>query len=893
MERRFIEDFFPLLEVTKNSKEETNQKINNIKTLHNWWGRKTLSASRASIYASLIKLDEKKIEKIQTKISLLSKIANQHNYKLLNEIQNEIKKTTDGNPPKILDPFGGGGSIPLEGLRLGCDVYSNDYNPISIIIQKCMIEYPQMFNNYELNNSTSSIDSENILQKEVKKWSEWVLNEVKQDLNEFYSTHEDKKQVSSIWCWVIKCQNPTCGADLPLINDFWLCKKIKKSPIKKIAFFPESKNKIISFKLVGDGYEKIPEDFDPSKGTQKECLACGRRHKLQEIRKIFLESKAKQRLLVVIFKSKTSGKYYKIADDNDYDLFLKSEKYLKQKEESILKNLKISPLPLENTPQSKGRGAERAFGINNYGISSWDKLYNSRQKLVMITFFEKIRYAHQSMIESGLNEEFAKVVTTYLGLIHSKLADWNCILTNWLPYLEKQGHVFSQATMSFTLDYCENNPLEKTSGSWEITTRTVMGSLKVFPYNPGKLISITNNSADSLNYEDNFFDLVITDPPFYDSIPYSYLSDFFYVWQKRSLGFLYPELFVTPLTPKTQENVLYTLEHTWDDAKKIFEEKMLNAFTEIYRILKDDGVSIVIYTHKTTDGWETLINSLLRSGLTITAAWPIHSSMDSRRRSQDSATLASSIYMVCRKLKKEPIGFYRDVKKELKTYLEKRLEQIWKIGISGADLFISAIGSAVEVYGKYEKVLDDSDNVVSTLKLLNDTRNMVANYAINKVIKGEFSDKISQMTRFYILWRWAYGEAKVPSGEADKMALSVGIDINHELNKGLIVKDKEDIRILGPSERTKKEFESSEDLIDILHQTLLIWKKDNKEAVDKFLEEKGYKNNEILKRVAQAITESLPIESTEKKWLDGFLTDFKSNDSQSGTQSKLVFEDEK
>ena len=243
--------------------------------------------------------------------------------------------------------------------------------------------------------------------------------------------------------------------------------------------------------------------------------------------------------------------------------------------------------------------------------------------------------------------------------------------------------------------------------------------------------------------------------------------------------------------------------------------------------------------------------------------------------------------MVGRKLEREPIGFYKEVKKEMKNYLSKKLDLLWNEGIAGADFFISAIGTAIEVFGKYEKVIDDSDNIIETKKLLNDVRKIVTDYAINKVIKGEFSDKISQMTRFYILWRWAYGEAKVPFNDALKMAQSVGIDIEHEWNKGFIVKDKEIIRVLGPEQRTLHDLKESHDLIDILHNTLLLWKKENRVIVDKFLEEKGYKNSEVLKRVAQAISESLPIESTEKKWLDGFLTGFNAENSQGTNQSKL------
>ena len=400
--------------------------------------------------------------------------------------------------------------------------------------------------------------------------------------------------------------------------------------------------------------------------------------------------------------------------------------------------------------------------------------------------------------------------------------------------------------------------------------------------------AVMNSSATNIPYPDEYFDAVFTDPPYYDNIFYSNLSDFFYVWLKRSVGFLYPELFSTPLTPKFQEIVHDPIRHENKIKSKLFfEENLKKSFFEITRVLKNNGIVSIVYAHKSTEGWETLINSLLDSGLVVTAAWPINTEMKTRLISHDTASLASSIYMICRKWEKEPIGFYKEIRSELEEYLNKKLEYLWKEGVSGADFFISAIGTAIEIFGKYEKIVDDNDKPIGTIKLLNDVRKIVTDYAINKVIRGEISREISQLTRFYILWRWAYGEAKIPFNDALKMAQSVGIDIEREWNKGFIKKDKETIQVLGPDERIQDDLLDSHDLIDILHQTLLIWKKENKETLDKFLEKIGYRNNKIFKRVAQAISESLPLESTEKKWLDGFLTGFNAYDAPDNIQSKL------
>ncbi|MCH7560424.1 MAG: DUF1156 domain-containing protein, partial [Thaumarchaeota archaeon] len=605
-------------------------------------------------------------------------------------------------------------------------------------------------------------------------------------------------------------------------------------------------------------------------------------------RKLYQESKFTEKIAITFLTdSKGRNKTYEISNEKDQRVYNKCKIQLENKIKQLEKEWAIEPIPFEETPKGKGRGAERAFSLRNYGQNTWGDVFNTRQKLVLLTFAEQIRKAHQQMISEGYDQNSAKIISTYLGLNLSNLARIQSVLTRYRSDTGSFEKVFSQSAIEMIHDYGEVNPFRGKS-EWSKGIVAISRSVSNCSKINNKMIKVSIGTATDLPYNDDYFDAVFTYPPYYDNVPYSYFSDFFYVWLKRSIGFLHPELFSTPLTPKANEIVVYSDVEGGFEGGKIFFEKMLQkSFQEIYRVLKPDGIAIIVYAHKSTEGWEKLIHSLLESGLVVTAAWPIRTELKGRRRSIKAASLASSIYMVTRKWKKEPIGFYHDVKKELKQYLNKKLDQLWREEIIGADFFISAIGSAIEVFGKYEKVVDDEDNEVPIIKLLNDTRKIVTDYAINKVIKGEFSEEISQMTRFYILWRWAYGEAKVPFDNALRMAQSTGIDIEREWNKGFIIKEKEFIRVLGPDERTEKNIKESHDLIDSLHKTLLLWRKGNKETVDKFLEEKGLKNSEMFKRVAQAISESLPIESTEKKWIDGFLTGFRADDSQSGVQSKL------
>ncbi|MGC8957782.1 MAG: hypothetical protein ACP5LT_08165 [Candidatus Kapaibacteriota bacterium] len=387
------------------------------------------------------------------------------------------------------------------------------------------------------------------------------------------------------------------------------------------------------------------------------------------------------------------------------------------------------------------------------------------------------------------------------------------------------------------------------------------------------LPQVKQASATELPYPDNYFDAVFTDPPYYDNVPYSYLSDFFYVWLKRSIGDLYPDLFLTPLTPKTKEIVAYTHEKGGFEAgKKYFENMLKKSFQEIHRVLKPNGIATIVYTHKSTSGWETLINSLLESGLVPTASWPIDTEMKARLRAKESAALASSIYFVCRKMERKEIGWLNDVKEEIKNYIAKKLNQLWEEGISGADYFISAIGSAIEIFGKYKSVVDYEGNEIIAEDLLEFVREIVTDDTVRKILHNGIAGELTPLTRLYILFRWAFGEAKVEYDDVRKLAQSTGVSLEKEWNKGFIKKEKEFIKILGPQDRKFEELKDAQEMIDILHKVLLLWKVGKKDEIKNVLKDTGLGLSEAFYKVAQAISETLPNESQEKKLLDGFLS---------------------
>ena len=426
-DKRFIEDSFPVKEVSEISAKEKNIRHGHISTLHIWWARRPLASSRATNYAALIPAPESPEEWDKTRqfIIKLTKWENSLDPISLDKARRDILKTNGGKPPKVLDPFSGGGSIPLEALRLGCEAHAVEYNPVAVLILKCTLEYPQKYGKPVKRKVKDELGNEiekeiNPLLEDVKKWGNWVLEEAKKEIGKFYPKDEDGSvPIGYIWTRTIPCQNPTCGAEIPLMRQFWLAKKNNK----KVALYPYVEGKEVKFKIVGDGYEKMPDGFDPSKGTVSRAIAvcpvCGYTVDDKTTRKLFQERKAGEKLVaVVLHKPGEAGKKYRLATEKDLKVFKEAEMYLKEKREKLMEEWGIDPVPDEemNTKDPNtvaGRG---------YGFTKWGDLFNSRQKLALITFTEKVRQAYKEMTKEKYDEKYVKAVLSYLGL--GGLIDW-------------------------------------------------------------------------------------------------------------------------------------------------------------------------------------------------------------------------------------------------------------------------------------------------------------------------------------------------------------------------------------------------------------------------------------------------------------------------------------
>lgn len=893
-DRRLIEVAFPIKEVSEESRREKNIRHGHISTLHIWWARRPLAASRTTAFAAFIP-DPGDEENRQKLLELIKQLApwetvsenSPANQELLERARRMIREAFGGRAPKVLDCFAGGGSIPLEALRLGCETYALDYNPVAVLILKCILEFPQKYGapgsiqhvplppGDETTNPSKALVLETSAKTSplllaVKAWGEWVLEEARRELEQFYPADSDGSvPVGYIWARTVPCQNPACGAEIPLMRQTWLAKKDNKKVA--LRMIPDRAARRVEFAIVGQNGDPI--DFDPEEGTvsraKVRCPICGGTIDDKTTRRLFREGKAGERLVaVVLHHPGRAGKTYRLATERDLEAYRAAEAALEAKRRALRDEWGMDPVPDEPLPLMSG-----VFNVPIYGLTRWGDLFNARQKLALITFAEKVRQAHARMLEAGADPDFAKAVTTYLAIAFDRIADKNANIVVWDNTRDMPTHVFARQALAMVWDYAETNLFSCATGDWNSAhnwTLKVLTHLSTLGCEPAKVL---HGTATALPWPDDFFDAVFTDPPYYINVPYADLSDFFYVWLKRTVGDLYPDLFATPLSPKSQE--ICQMQH-WDPErypekdKAWFEGMLTQAFREIHRVLKPDGIAVIVFAYPKTEAWEAVINAVLKADLYMTASWPIHTEMQSRLRAQESAALASSIYMVCRKRPKDaPIGDFGKVQEEIRKRLEEKLPEFWAHGISGADFFMSAIGPAVEAFGKYKKVVKLSGEEVTARELLDVARRFTAEFAVRQILKNGHLGTVDQETQFYLLWRWSYGRDKLPFDEARKLAQARGVDLEELERRGLLKKKKELVQLLAPQERGKWP-ERFTTMIDVLQRACILWRRGEEEELDVLLAQ-TYGAMEAFWQVAQAIAETLPPEDEERRLLHGLL----------------------
>ena len=743
--KRLAEVDFPIATVSKHTAREKSIRHGHPSTLHLWWARRPLAACRAVLLGLLLpdpcdKLcpDDFKTQArellppvqgivgpsdMDLRRALLKFIGDFANWDLSSDAQylraarGLVKAAHPEETPLVVDPFAGGGSIPLEALRLGCEAFASDLNPVAGLILKVMLEdIPR--HGPELADELRRVGAE-------------VKAAAKKELDEFYPLDPDgAKPIAYLWARTVRCESPNCGAEIPLVRSFWLSKKAnRKRALRSKVIRKKGETPRVEFEIF-----QPTKDSDVPTGTvaraKATCLCCGAvlppdrvRAQLREQRggaDVLLDKHGKRiggaRLLAVVTLHLTpsggrgigeeGGRHYRLPTERDYEAVWKAMKRLDKVAAQPLPN-GLSAVPDEPTPIGGGSGAGRAFSIQRYGMMRWGDLFTARQRLAMLT--------HQSCI-SDLSS-ISPVAHEIAGLALSRFADITNALCQWKNSSTQVVHLFTRHAISLVWDFAEANPFGDQAGDYTVTLDTMSRVVRSFPH-AGVVGQVQLADACDSPLLSESSTVWFTDPPYYDAVPYSDLSDFFLVWLKRVLPnhSLLRDPFDSdnPLSPKLREAVQ-------DETKQVdgrpkdrafFEETMAEAFAEGRRVLKEDGVGSVVFAHKTTEGWEALLSGMIRGGWVITGSWPISTEMGTRLRAHESAALATSIHLVCRPRTEDKIGDWSDVLRELPRRVADWMERLQAEGVRGADLVFACIGPALEIYSRYARVVDAEDREI-------------------------------------------------------------------------------------------------------------------------------------------------------------------------------------
>jgi len=828
MRKLLIEEFIPVEEISEEARKE---KLGNAKPpifeLHYWWARKPLITARAAVLGAL--LSKENIPKsfmnngnLKTSLLHILRIPRNidegpraHTQDPPAEYLRDAIIKTWGEIPTILDPFAGGGSIPFEALRLGCNAVAVDYNPVAYLILKATLEYPKKYGMK--------------LYYDVKKYANQIFNELKEELGKFYPEHNGKDVAAYIYAWVVKC--PQCGFETPLVGS-WQLAKTKSGKNLYLAYKIESEELKLEIK------EGIAPEGNVSRGNGV-CLKCGAHIPNDEIVKQIRENEKEKMLAVVLLSGNRGGKEYDIPSDEDLKAFEEAKKELKK---NWFRFYREGLIPDNEMPDDN-----RRLSTKNY-LPKWYQLFNPRQLLLMIKFVEKARKIVDEITEK--NEEYAKAVGVYLSTILAKHVDYNCRGTTWHSSYEVIAHVFTQRGIAMMWNHTEVNPFVKSSGTLISNISDVLNALK---YSIEKLsssqgsIEVINESTASWNPQ-RTFKIIVTDPPYYDDIPYGEVSEVFYVWHKRIVGHLFEKesRFFKNDKVETKEE----LDVGGNRDKEFFNKLFIKTMQNIYNLLDDDGILVLFFAHKSPEAWYFVLEALRQSGFNITATFPIHTESTESVVARGKKSIYHSLIISARKRKENKVGFLEDVMPEIEKRIYERAEMLEKYGLKGSDLLVAAMGVALEVLTDYAEIKSYSGKITAK-SAIEIAQTIMAKYITRKTI-GEEADPV---TTFYVYSR-LNGMDTMDYDTANQFIKSLGLS-EKDLEKSRIIKVEKKmgrkVVILQDYYRGDLNLEvagydaiKGSSLIDYVHRALRAYDIEGLKGFDKVMSECPYSRKAVI-----------------------------------------------
>jgi len=816
--KKLIEVALPLEAINAASAKEKSIRHGHPSTLHLWWSRKPLATARAVLFASLVDdpssrpdafpTSDAQAEERKRLFEIIEELVlweNSKDERVLNAARAEIRRATGGNLPPVLDPFAGGGSIPLEAQRLGLEAYASDLNPVAVLINKALIEIPPRFANRPPINPDSrrgiGVDWKGAagLAEDVRYYGAWMRAEAVKLIGHLYPPVQLPKDhgggqgtvVAWLWARTVPCPNPACRALMPLTNKWSLSTKAGKAAWVEPLVDRETAPPTISFTVRTDS-RTPPVGTVNRRGAT--CIACGSAVPFDHIRTEGRAGRMGAQLMAIVAEGHRGRTY---LPPNDDQLVIAAQAH-------------PTWIPTAELPHNP-----RDFKTPNYGLTTFGDLFTPRQLVALTTFSDLVAAAHAQVAQDATAADlpndgvsladggrgaaaYGDAVATYLAFAVDKMTDPNTALCTWQIDPPRLRSTFGRQALPMVWDFAETNVFADAAGDYQRSVGSLCEVLdRLVPGAAGHAEQLDAAAAMSNISRP----LISTDPPYYDNIGYADLSDFFYVWLRRSLSTVYPQLFSTLLVPKAQELIAtpYRFGGSKEKAQRFFEEGLGHAFTRMRKVATSEYPLTVYYAFKQAEtddeddlpgagaapvastGWETMLEGLLHAEFQITGTWPMRTEMGSRNVGRGANALASSIVLVCRpRSAQAPLGTRREFQRALKNSLPADLAILTGGRVAPVDLPQAAIGPGMAVFSAYSKVLEPDGQRMTVRAAL---------IAINEVIQTYFAEQegdLDPATQFCLRWYKIYGTKSGPYGDAESMSKGANISLARLAREGLL-----------------------------------------------------------------------------------------------------------
>ena len=812
--KKLIEVALPLKAINEGSKSETENPFlkGHPRGVHNWWARTPLSVCRAILFAQIVDdpandlPPDQALEERNKLLHLVSRLATWEatkDEKLLSEAREIIRKACGGKMPQFWDLFAGRASIPLEAQRLGLQVTSSDLNPVAVIIGKALLDFPQRFfgqpavnpdAQHSLARQTADSGITGIID-DVRYYGKWIREEAEQQIGDLYPKAKLPKEYGggeaavNTWLWArtVKCSNPACGARMPLVSSFWLSKKKgKKVWIEPIV---DSVNKRVQFEVKrGEGIP--PESTVNRRGAR--CLICCEPVSFDHIRAEGKVGRMGQQLMAIVAEGD------------------RERVYLPPSDEHVAAADKADP---HSVPETDLPEKALGFRVQLYGMTQHRDLFTQRQLAALTTFSDLVNEAHKRVkadaVKAGCEEArtYADTMVTYLACGISRLSDYCNSFCTWNPTNENVRNLFQRQAIPMVWDFAEANPIHGKL-SIESTTNWVAKALTNLPNAeiPARVLQVDARNAD---VEFATPPIISTDPPYYDNIGYADLSDFFYVWLRRSLRTIHPDILSTLLTPKASELIAapYRHEGSTELAREHFRNGFNHTFNHLKSLVNPNFPMTVYYAFKQEEtdnedgnqrastGWETMLEGLISAGFQVTGTLPVRTTKKARSVARGTNALASAIVLVCRPRSDDAsMATRRDLMSALRRELPGALRRLQEGNIAPVDLAQAAIGPGMAVFSRYRNVIEANGNPM---------RVRTALQIINGELDAYFAEQEGDLdpdTRFCTAWFEQHGMEEATFGEADILARAKNSSVEGIAESGVLQARAGKVRLINRGE---------------------------------------------------------------------------------------------